>query len=321
MNRLHKYYATIIRVDLLMKDHYINVMELPQLNNITLNTGIGLKAILDKKQILNALLNMELISGQRPIITRAKKSIDKFKLREKMPVGCKVTLRKSNLYEFLDRFINIIIPFMDNSNDIFNSLYFKQFSNKQKFDSFSNISQLETLQEPNLKNNIFLHQDNTQKLYFKWTNNLYTLCTQNIRSKIWLDGSKKYNNVFLKKKMFVPKGLETPYLFNPLILNTCEASFLSNHTFICFNNFSEKFFKSKKNSFRLTSNVNSNSFNYYTIAFGFKDFISSTAFGTIFNCGQLDISYGLDIIFVVRYVKNQHLLQPHYFLSSFQLPL
>ncbi len=167
MNRLHKYYAKIIRVDLLMKDHYINVMELPQLNNITLNTGIGLKAILDKKQILNALLNMELISGQRPIITRAKKSIDKFKLREKMPVGCKVTLRKSNLYEFLDRFINIIIPFMDNSNDIFNSLYFKQFSNKQKFDSFSDIPRPGTSQESNFKNNIFLHQGNTQKLYFK----------------------------------------------------------------------------------------------------------------------------------------------------------
>lgn len=127
--------------------------------------------------------------------------------------------------------------------------------------------------------------------------------------------------------MFVPKGVETQYLFNPLILNTSETAFLSNHTFICFNNFSEKFFKSKKISSAKSCGANSisrdisNSFNYYTVAFGFKDFISSTAFGTIFNCGQLDISYGLDIIFVVRYVKNQHLLQPHYFLSSFQLLL
>jgi ribosomal protein L5 len=78
------------------------------------------------------LLNMELITGQRPIITRAKKSIDKFKLRENMPIGCKVTLRNTNLYEFLDRFINIILPVMDNSNDLFNSLYFKQYTLKQK---------------------------------------------------------------------------------------------------------------------------------------------------------------------------------------------
>ena len=107
MNRLQKYYHNIIRYDLLFKDHYLNVMELPQINQITFNTGIGLKAILDKKQILTMLLNMELITGQRPIITRAKKSIDKFKLRENMPIGCKVTLRNTNLYEFLDRFINI----------------------------------------------------------------------------------------------------------------------------------------------------------------------------------------------------------------------
>jgi ribosomal protein L5 len=173
MNRLYKYYSKIIRVDLLMKDHYINVMELPQLNNITLNTGIGLKAILDKKQILNALLNMELISGQRPIITRAKKSIDKFKLREKMPVGCKVTLRKSNLYEFLDRFVNLIIPSMDNSNDIFNSLYFKQFSKKQEL-AFSSFTDVSLVDQPQVTSSLlasplshnYLTYD-TPKFYFK----------------------------------------------------------------------------------------------------------------------------------------------------------
>lgn len=199
MNRLYKYYSKIIRVDLLMKDHYINVMELPQLNNITLNTGIGLKAILDKKQILNALLNMELISGQRPIITRAKKSIDKFKLREKMPVGCKVTLRKSNSYEFLDRFVNLIIPFMDNSNDIFNSLYFKQFSKKQQLasavssanSSFTDVFLVDQLQVTSslLASQFSLKPDDhliheTPKFYFKSTTSLYSFCTHNIRSKI-----------------------------------------------------------------------------------------------------------------------------------------
>ncbi len=301
-------------------------MELPQLNNITLNTGIGLKAILDKKQILNALLNMELISGQRPIITRAKKSIDKFKLREKMPVGCKVTLRKSNLYEFLDRFVNIIIPFMDNSNDIFNSLYFKQFSKKQELGSSASIDVFLAEQQKGTSSSLLASQlshnyltYDTPKFYFKWTTSLYSFCTQNIRSKIWLDASKKYNRFFIKKKMFIPKGIETQYLFNPLLLNSVENTFLSNHTFICFNNFSDPLLKPNFTKTKSIQFFNS-SYNHYTVAFGFKDFISSTAFGTIFNCGQLDVSYGLDIIFVIRYVKNQHLLQPHYFLSSFQMP-
>jgi ribosomal protein L5 len=119
MNRLQKFYDNIICFDLLFKDHYFNIMELPQLNQITFNTGLGLKAILDKKQLLFALLNMELISGQRPLVTRAKKSIDKFKLHENMPVGCKVTLRKNLKYIFLDRFINIVIPSIDISNELF----------------------------------------------------------------------------------------------------------------------------------------------------------------------------------------------------------
>lgn len=122
--------------------------------------------------------------------------------------------------------------------------------------------------------------------------------------------------------MFIPKGVETQYLFNPLLLNSVENTFLSNHTFICFNTFSDSlskpgFVKTKSSE---STNFFNSSYNHYTVAFGFKDFISSTAFGTIFNCGQLDVSYGLDIIFVIRYVKNQHLLQPHYFLSSFQMP-
>jgi hypothetical protein len=125
MNRFKKHHDNIVCYDLLFKDHFINVMQLPKIDHITLNTGIGLKAILDKKQILTALLGSEFISGQRPIITRAKKSIDKFKLREKMPIGCKVTLRSNNLYESMDRLINTVIPLMDNSHELFSSDYFK----------------------------------------------------------------------------------------------------------------------------------------------------------------------------------------------------
>lgn len=89
-------------------------MELPKINEIALNigtgTGTGTDVPMAGKHIISALLVMELISGQKPIITRAKKSIDKFKLREKTPMGCKVTLRNKKMYEFLDRLVNLVFP-------------------------------------------------------------------------------------------------------------------------------------------------------------------------------------------------------------------
>lgn len=124
MNRFQKYSNRIITTDLLLKDHYIHFLQFPHLTQISLNTGIGLKAILDKKQILTALLSMQLIAGQKPVITRAKKSIDKFQVRKNMPIGCLVTLRKSNLFEFMDRFINSLLPTLDSSDPLFSSRYF-----------------------------------------------------------------------------------------------------------------------------------------------------------------------------------------------------
>ena len=110
MNRFQKHYENIVCYDLLFKDYFINVMQLPKVYQITINTGIGLGAVLDKRRILTALLGLELVSGQRPEITRAKKSIDKFKLREKMPVGVSVTLRGERMYSFLDRLVNLALP-------------------------------------------------------------------------------------------------------------------------------------------------------------------------------------------------------------------
>jgi hypothetical protein len=141
-------------------------MELPKLNNIKFNTGLGLKAIIDKKQILIALLNLELITGQRPFITRAKKSIDKFKLRINMPVGCQVTLNKHNKYIFLDKFINIIISSMDSSHEFFLSPIFLK-------NTLNNI------------NKISCYDNNNNKyFYYFFTNfNKFKACSIEIRNK------------------------------------------------------------------------------------------------------------------------------------------
>ena len=86
-----------------------NVMEVPRITKITLNMGVG-EASQDKKIIDNAVTDMTLIAGQKPVVTLAKKAIAGFKIREEMPIGCKVTLRRDQMYEFLDRLVNFTIP-------------------------------------------------------------------------------------------------------------------------------------------------------------------------------------------------------------------
>ena len=86
-----------------------NIMEVPRITKVTLNMGVG-EAIADRKQLDAALADMEQIAGQKPIMTKARRSIAGFKVREEYPIGCKVTLRKARMYEFLDRLINIAIP-------------------------------------------------------------------------------------------------------------------------------------------------------------------------------------------------------------------
>jgi large subunit ribosomal protein L5 len=88
---------------------YKNRMEVPKIEKITLNMGVG-EASQDKKKVQTAAAEMELIAGQKPVITKAKKSIAQFKLREGMPIGCKVTLRRERMFEFLDRLITVAMP-------------------------------------------------------------------------------------------------------------------------------------------------------------------------------------------------------------------
>ena len=88
---------------------YKNALEVPRLEKITLNMGVG-EASQDKKKVQTAAEEMALIAGQKPVITKAKKSIAQFKLREGMPIGCKVTLRRDRMYEFLDRLVTVAMP-------------------------------------------------------------------------------------------------------------------------------------------------------------------------------------------------------------------
>ncbi|TXC71420.1 50S ribosomal protein L5 [Sphingomonas ginsenosidivorax] len=107
--RMRKLYDETIVKAMTEKFGYKNVMEIPRIDKIVLNMGVG-EATQDKKKVDQAASEMQLIAGQKPIVTKAKKSIAQFKLREGMPIGVKVTLRRERMYEFLDRFITIALP-------------------------------------------------------------------------------------------------------------------------------------------------------------------------------------------------------------------
>ncbi len=109
MARLAEVYKNEIAPKLKEELGLQNVMEVPRITKITLNMGVG-GALADKKVLENAQNDMALIAGQKPIVTKARKSIAGFKVREGWPIGCKVTLRRKRMYEFLDRLVNIAIP-------------------------------------------------------------------------------------------------------------------------------------------------------------------------------------------------------------------
>ena len=109
MARLQQIYRDTIVKKLMEEQGYKNIMDVPRIEKITLNMGVG-EAIGDKKVIEHALSDMEKISGLKPVTTLARKSVASFKVRDGYPIGCKVTLRKDRMYEFLDRLISIAIP-------------------------------------------------------------------------------------------------------------------------------------------------------------------------------------------------------------------
>ena len=109
MARLQQHYREHVVGELMQRFGYNSIVQVPKIEKITLNMGVG-EAIADKKVMDHAVGDLRLISGRQPIVTRARKSVAAFKIREGWPIGCKVTLRREMMYEFLDRLINIAIP-------------------------------------------------------------------------------------------------------------------------------------------------------------------------------------------------------------------
>ncbi|EJW20612.1 hypothetical protein IMCC14465_16400 [alpha proteobacterium IMCC14465] len=107
--RLKMHYDDSVRAQLTEQFSYANPMQVPKLDKVVLNMGIG-EATTDTKKVKAAYADMELIAGQKPVVTRARNSIATFKVREDMPLGVKVTLRKANMYEFIDRLVTIALP-------------------------------------------------------------------------------------------------------------------------------------------------------------------------------------------------------------------
>jgi len=109
MSRLQEVYRKEIVANLQKQFGYKSVMQVPSIRKITVNMGVG-EAAADKKILANAIAELEKITGQKAVTTKAKKSIAGFKIREGMPIGCKVTLRREKMYEFLDRLVTIALP-------------------------------------------------------------------------------------------------------------------------------------------------------------------------------------------------------------------
>lgn len=109
MARLQDYYKNTVAPDLVKKFGYKSVMEIPRITKITLNMGVG-EAVADKKVLENAVGDMTKIAGQKPVVTKARKSIAGFKIRDGYPIGCMVTLRGPRMYEFLDRLVTVALP-------------------------------------------------------------------------------------------------------------------------------------------------------------------------------------------------------------------
>jgi large subunit ribosomal protein L5 len=107
--RLEEHYLTAVRPAMVEKFGYLNNMQVPKIEKVIINMGVG-EAVRDSKKVEHATRDLTAITGQKPVVTRAKRANAAFKLRAGMPIGCKVTLRRERMYEFLDRLVNIALP-------------------------------------------------------------------------------------------------------------------------------------------------------------------------------------------------------------------
>ena len=122
MNRLQEKYNNLVKPELINQFNYSSSMEIPRLEKIVVNMGVG-DAVSNSKVLDDAVAELQAITGQKPVITKAKKSIATFKLREGMPIGCKVTLRGERMYEFLDKLFNITLPRVRDFHGVSNTAF------------------------------------------------------------------------------------------------------------------------------------------------------------------------------------------------------
>jgi large subunit ribosomal protein L5 len=122
MNRLQEKYKNTVVASLTKQFNYTTVMQCPKIEKVVINIGVG-EAISDPKVLEEAVAELTQIAGQKPVVTRAKKSIANFKLREGMPIGCKVTLRGERMYEFLDKLFNITLPRVRDFHGVSNTAF------------------------------------------------------------------------------------------------------------------------------------------------------------------------------------------------------
>lgn len=109
MNRLKERYINEVKPALVKKHGYTSAMQIPRLEKVVINLGVG-EAVANPKVLDDAVADLTAIAGQKPVVTKAKKSIANFKLREGMPIGCKVTLRGEKMYEFMDKLVSVVLP-------------------------------------------------------------------------------------------------------------------------------------------------------------------------------------------------------------------
>ena len=146
MARLKDFYNTTVVPELTKQFGYKSIMEVPRIEKITLNMGVG-EAVADKKVMEHAVGDLEKIAGQKPVVTVARKSIAGFKIRDNYPIGCKVTLRRERMYEFLDRLISIALPRVRDFRGV----------NGKSFDGRGNLTWV-------CVNKLFSRKSNTTKL-------------------------------------------------------------------------------------------------------------------------------------------------------------
>jgi len=273
-------------------------MQLPKLNRIVLNTGLGLKAVTDKKMSLTAMLGHELISGQCPTITRAKKSIDKFKLREKMPIGCKVTLRNRRMYESFDKLIVTVLPNFEEFTNLYLHSMYQQASEAHKIHI--------PLQFP-------FPNGSSSMLLFPLAHSSPASSSVKLKRSLRISLEDQILSLHQKAPFSsLVKGLmfRNPY-FGP-----SAVDFLSILThFPHFGSSLSSQLNSKASSAPHSTPVSTN--HPLSYGLGIKDFFK---FKEI-EYDRFESSIGLDILLILNPLYPLTLAEPKYFLSSFQMPL